>query len=124
VPAIATTLVLGARDAAALCAPPADRLAAAWSPARRETARSHVLSIDPQYGEDRFTRIAAALDAGARGWSDMHVAACRATRIDHSQTDDLLDRRMACLERGRSALAAAGCARRWRAPAAAPVAVR
>jgi tetratricopeptide (TPR) repeat protein len=81
------------------CAPPTERVAAVWSPARGARLRLHLALIDPVEGAARFARIASALDTGTRGWSAMHVDACRATRVEGRQSDTLLDRRMACLDR-------------------------
>jgi tetratricopeptide (TPR) repeat protein len=44
----------------------------------------------------------ARLDEWARGWQDAWVDACRATRVRGEQSEDLLDRRMACLDLARS----------------------
>jgi tetratricopeptide (TPR) repeat protein len=61
--------------------------------------------------EQRFTSLGAGatthellagLDAWARGWQDGWVDACRATRVSGEQSEDLLDRRMACLDLARS----------------------
>jgi tetratricopeptide (TPR) repeat protein len=48
--------------------------------------------------DDTSARTVATLDAYARAWRDEHVAACRATAIDQTQSPALLDARMACLE--------------------------
>jgi tetratricopeptide (TPR) repeat protein len=61
--------------------------------------------------EQRFTALAAepvvtellaGLDRWARDWQDAWVDACRATRVTGDQSEDLLDRRMACLDLRRS----------------------
>jgi tetratricopeptide (TPR) repeat protein len=39
------------------------------------------------------------LDRGTAAWSEVHVAACRATRVEGRQSDTLLDLRMKCLDR-------------------------
>jgi tetratricopeptide (TPR) repeat protein len=44
----------------------------------------------------------ARLDEWARGWRDGWVDACRATRVRGEQSEDLLDRRMTCLDLARS----------------------
>jgi tetratricopeptide (TPR) repeat protein len=91
--------IVGSRGSLDPCAPPTQRLAAVWSPLRGIALRTHLVGVDPAQGATRFDRISAALDVGARGWSDMHVAACRATRVEGRQSDTLLDRRMECLDR-------------------------
>jgi len=99
VPAAIAVAVVTARGAADACALPAGRLAAVWSPAQRDAVRARLAAADPAQGAGRFAKIASALDAGAGGWGAMYVEACRATRVDRSQPDALLDRRMECLDR-------------------------
>ena len=99
VPAAIAVAALTARSAADSCALPAGRLAAVWSPVQRDAVRAKLAAADPVQGASRFTKIAAVFDAGAGGWGAMYVEACRATRVDRSQPDALLDRRMECLDR-------------------------
>ena len=91
--------VVNARGAGDPCGPPIERLATVWGAAQRDAMRAHLVAIDPVQGGNRFPTIEPALDVAARAWSDMHVAACRATRVDGRQSDTLLDRRMQCLDR-------------------------
>jgi tetratricopeptide (TPR) repeat protein len=123
--AIAASVIASARSAPEPCAPPTERLAAVWGPARGAALRAHLLAVDPAQGATRYGRIADALDAGARGWRDMHVAACRATRVEGRQSDTLLDRRMECLDRWLVELGdTAGVIAQARNPAAVDRAVR
>ncbi len=57
------------------------------------------------YGQTLAPRLTALLDAHEVAWLDGHRAACVAHRRGE-QSAELLDRRMACLGRGRSALGA------------------
>lgn len=93
-----TWAAAGRRGAGDPCGPPTARLATVWGSAQRDAMRTHLVAIDPVQGAGRYRTIERALDAGARGWSDMHVAACRATRVDGRQSDTLLDLRMQCLD--------------------------
>jgi tetratricopeptide (TPR) repeat protein/predicted Ser/Thr protein kinase len=52
------------------------------------------------------TELLPRLDAWARDWQRVWVDACQATRVRGDQSEDLLDRRMACLDRRRSSFAA------------------
>ncbi|HEY0483779.1 MAG TPA: serine/threonine-protein kinase [Kofleriaceae bacterium] len=97
--AAAAVLVAGGGGAPEPCAPPAARVAAVWSPVRGAALRARLTAVDPAAGAIRAAKIVGALDAGARDWTAMHVAACRATRVDGRQSDTLLDLRMACLDR-------------------------
>jgi len=91
--------IAGTREAPDPCLPPAARVAGVWSAARREALGTKLAAVDPGQGAARFARIAAAIDAGAERWSAMHVEACRATRVEGRQSELLLDRRIACLDR-------------------------
>jgi tetratricopeptide (TPR) repeat protein len=65
--------------------------------------------------EQRFTSLGAGatarellpqLDTWARAWQDAWVDACRATRVTGEQSEDLLDRRMTCLDLQRAKFSA------------------
>jgi tetratricopeptide (TPR) repeat protein len=96
--AAAVATIVTARDAIAPCAAPIARVAEVWGAAPRAAVHARLLAIDPVQGAVRDAKIAATLDAAARGWSAMHVEACRATR-EGRQSEALLDRRMECLDR-------------------------
>jgi tetratricopeptide (TPR) repeat protein len=56
------------------------------------------------YAPALATRVQAALgDYGAR-WAAMRIDTCRANRVRHDQSDDLFDRRIACLDQRLAAL--------------------
>jgi len=97
--AAAAVAIVGTRDAPDPCLVPAARVAGVWSAARRGALGARLAAIDPGQGAGRFARIASAIDAGAERWSAMHVEACRATRVEGRQSELLLDRRIACLDR-------------------------
>jgi eukaryotic-like serine/threonine-protein kinase len=80
------------------CPAPAARLAAVWGPARRAAVERHLLTVDPTVGAQRYAAAAAVFERALPSWSDMHVAACRATRVEGRQSDTLLDARMRCLD--------------------------
>jgi serine/threonine-protein kinase len=69
--------------------------------------RDHLTAIDPKSGAARFAAAAAVIDRYTRGLGDMHVEACRATRVQGRQSDTLYDLRMRCLDRRRAELSAA-----------------
>jgi eukaryotic-like serine/threonine-protein kinase len=97
--AAAAVAIMGAREAPDPCRAPVARVAEVWSTARREALRTKLAAIDPDQGAARFARIATAIDGGAERWSAMSVDACRATRVEARQSEALLDRRIACLDR-------------------------
>jgi tetratricopeptide (TPR) repeat protein len=90
---------MGAREASDPCVASAARAAEVWSTARRGALQTKIAAIDPGQGAARFARIAAAFDGGAERWSAMRVEACRATRVERRQSELVLDRRVACLDR-------------------------
>jgi eukaryotic-like serine/threonine-protein kinase len=96
---VAVAGVTGGAAHAERCPAPDGRLAEVWDDARRVALRDHLTGIDPALGARRFTAAVAPVDLGAAAWRDLHVAACRATRIDGVQSDTLLDLRMRCLDR-------------------------
>ena len=72
------------------CAPPAGELAGIWD----DVARGRVQAA---LGASVAPAIAARLDAYAASWLEDRVAACRATRVEHVQSEQLLDLRARCL---------------------------
>jgi eukaryotic-like serine/threonine-protein kinase len=64
------------------CATATRSLDELWTPARRQA----------------LGRAAAAFDRFAAPWREMRVEACRATHVDHTQSEEILDVRMRCLD--------------------------
>ena len=88
------------------CPAPRARLAAAWSPAVRAQVERAFTASGLPFASDALARVLPALDAYADDWSQGHVAACRAARVERTQSPALLERRMACLDRRLAALRA------------------
>jgi tetratricopeptide (TPR) repeat protein len=74
------------------CDPGSGVLAKVWSPARRALLQQRLPA-------DTFRRVAETFDHYTTAWSDMRVSACRATRVEGTQSEALLDLRTACLQR-------------------------
>lgn len=81
-----------------------EALAGAWSEQRKLSLVEGLAAMPSSYAKDTADRVGAELDDYARRWLDMRRDACQATHVRHEQSDDLFDRRMACLERRRSRL--------------------
>jgi eukaryotic-like serine/threonine-protein kinase len=97
----------GAREhAVAPCSGGTAEIAGAWSASTRASVEAR-LAATGEYGAALVPRTLATLDGYASAWAGGHRAACEAHRRGE-ETDALLDRRMACLDRSRSALAALG----------------
>ena len=79
-------------------------IAAAWDPFARQVALARVAALSP-YGGELAGSLGPALADHAIRWAAGRRAAC----LDHrrgEQSATMLDRRMACLDRGRAALRA------------------
>ncbi len=89
----------GTRAAVEVCAPPDARLEAVWGPARKAALATRLRAIDPTHGAARHAAAAAVFDRAAPAWRDMFVETCRANRVEHRQSDTVLDARMKCLDK-------------------------
>ena len=108
-------LVLGAGVSAALvvasrtpspCGDGDSRIDAAWNEDRRVTVQQALATVDVAYAAETADRVVATLDAYGDEWVAGYREACEATRVHGGQSEALLDRRMACLDKRRRALAA------------------
>ena len=91
------------------CPDPAERLTAVWDPAVKAKLVAGFTAASPAIAAETSQRVATALDGYSQAWRSAHVAACRATR-EGNQSQDLLDRRMLCLDRRLNEL---GSVTRW-----------
>ena len=95
----ATVAVWRSRPAAGpTCDVPQDRIDAVWTAARGQQLRAKMVALDPETGSARADRAIGAFDRVASQWSDAVVKACRDTRIDRTQSEGLLTKRMDCLD--------------------------
>jgi hypothetical protein len=93
-------------ERASRCQGAAQELSAIWGPAPRSQVERAFRQSGAPLAAEAFGQLADVLDRRAEDWVREHTAACRATRIDGSQSELLLDARMACLEQRRRELAA------------------
>jgi tetratricopeptide (TPR) repeat protein/tRNA A-37 threonylcarbamoyl transferase component Bud32 len=96
----------GARAGGALCAGAERRLAGIWDDARRAEVERAFRATGAPGAEVSWRGVARALDDAGAAWVGARVEACRATRVTGEQSEDLLDRRMACLDGELAQLAA------------------
>jgi tetratricopeptide (TPR) repeat protein len=89
-----------------LCHGAADKVASIWNAERRSAIHQTFLGNGLPYAEHAFASVSAALDGYAREWAAAYTDACEATRLRGEQSEDMLDRRMACLEQRRMELVA------------------
>jgi tetratricopeptide (TPR) repeat protein len=88
------------------CPDPKPRIAAVWSEAIKAEFVDAFARLDPQYREDTLARLVPVLDRYAEAWRVGVHQVCRATHVEHLQSAQLLDVRMACFDRRLAALGA------------------
>lgn len=88
-----------------LCRSGEATMAAVWNPGRREALEASLRASGPSPTAD-FGAATTALDRYAVAWQEMHRSACEATHVAGTQSPELLDLRMACLEDRRRELEA------------------
>jgi len=91
----ATALQRGAP--AEVCTGAPARLVGVWDPPARDALQQAVLASGLSYAPDTWVRVAGQLDRYTAAWTAMHTEACLAHHRGE-QSDDLLDRRMTCLD--------------------------
>jgi eukaryotic-like serine/threonine-protein kinase len=84
--------------APAPCEGAADQLRGIWDPARKASVAAALRETGVPYVEATWREVERSLDGYARTWQEMHVAACRATRVNGAQSEAVLELRMACLD--------------------------
>ncbi|MDQ3370071.1 MAG: tetratricopeptide repeat protein, partial [Myxococcota bacterium] len=106
----AGALVVGARwlsdDAADPCSDATREIATVWNGSLESELQAQFAAVSSAFALDAWERVATALDGYATSWASEHRAACRATRVDQHQSEEVLDLRMLCLARGKQELAA------------------
>ncbi len=103
--AIFTSLRLRALDAE-VCSGGQTLLRGIWDAEQRPLVHAALLATELPYAPDVAQHTVAMLDAYAERWTTAYTQACTATAIRKEQSQELLDRRMACLDRRRQALRA------------------
>ncbi|HET6584535.1 MAG TPA: tetratricopeptide repeat protein, partial [Nannocystaceae bacterium] len=82
------------------------RMAATWGPERGDAITSAFAAVDRPWTAHTTAAAIAGVDAWATTWITEYTEACRATRVWGEQSEQHLDRRMACLDRARGELTA------------------
>jgi tetratricopeptide (TPR) repeat protein/predicted Ser/Thr protein kinase len=104
---VAGAIAYGAsREQVAACDDVASAIDADWGPTQREAIRAAFATIDAAYAADNLATLERELDAFADRWRAARVEACTATHVDGTQSGELMDQRMACLDGRRRGLAA------------------
>ena len=96
--AIAATAMLSSRRPS-YCAAAAGDAARVWSPARAAELTAAFATTGRPHAAASAAFVTGAIDRRVADWTAMRTQACEATRVRGEQSEALLDRRMACLDR-------------------------
>ena len=88
----------GEDSSASICTGSKDAVAKIWSSDRAESLDAAFRASGLPFAEDSARSVRVALDEWSQTWASVHREACEATRIRGTQSDRMLDRRMACLQ--------------------------
>jgi len=83
---------------ARLCAGAEEQVARVWNDGRRQAIHAAFLATRAPFAEGLWKSVAHSLDRYLKDWAVLHGEACEATRLRGEQSEDLLDRRMVCLD--------------------------
>ncbi|WP_224243477.1 serine/threonine-protein kinase [Hyalangium gracile] len=84
---------------AELCTGGRARVLEVWGSSAREGVRLGLLASKAPTAESIWEALAQRMDTYTADWASMHREACEATRVRGEQSDELLGRRMLCLDR-------------------------
>ncbi len=82
-----------------LCQEANKHLKQVWDDPTRQTVRAAFLETGRKYALDTFQKVGESLDSRAAAWVAMRTDACEATHLRGDQSQQLLDKRMQCLDR-------------------------
>lgn len=85
-------------DAPLLCQGAERKLAGIWDAGRKADIREAFLATGLAYAPGTWRRVEEELDTYTQSWVTAHREACEATWLRKEQSEELLDRRMACLD--------------------------
>ncbi len=86
------------RSRQALCSGGEERVAALWNAPRRQAVHAAFAATRAPYAESAWAAVGRAFDRYFADWTKAHRETCEATRVRGEQSEELLDRRMACLD--------------------------
>ena len=98
--AVAVSAGLGYFQArrAELCGGSEERFAGIWDAPRKQAVQAAFLATGAPFAGDVWKTVQTTLDRYASDWTGMRRQACEATRLRGEQSENLLDRRMLCLD--------------------------
>lgn len=77
-----------------------------WGDSRKAEIHEAFEQLETDFARGVWARSAPRIDAYADAWADAHTRNCQQTRVYAEQSEAVMDRRMACLQRARLGLAA------------------
>jgi eukaryotic-like serine/threonine-protein kinase len=76
-------------------------IAARWDAAQKQAVHQAFAATKLPYAEDTWRTVERTLDSYSNRWATTHTEACEATHVTGTQSGELLDLRMSCLEERR-----------------------
>ncbi len=98
--AVGVTFAQRRSSEAAVCRNTERLLVGVWDETRAAAVQSALTSTGLAYARDTWSRVQEQLDLYASTWQAMHVEVCERTNVHHTQSEALMDLRMACLAEG------------------------
>ncbi|HEY0986672.1 MAG TPA: tetratricopeptide repeat protein, partial [Kofleriaceae bacterium] len=91
-------LVARSSDPRLLCSGAEQSWAGVWDPQRARLVEHAFRATGKPYASAAYVTAARGLDAYRGAWIAMHTEACEATRVRGEQAEDIMERRMLCLD--------------------------
>ncbi|OJT20912.1 hypothetical protein BO221_28870 [Archangium sp. Cb G35] len=88
------------------CAGAADKVAGIWGPEQQRAAEAAFLATGRPFALEAWNSARRTLDAYTTAWATLHTSVCEATRVRGEQPEELLGRRMRCLDQRLAEVAA------------------
>ncbi|MEX1365517.1 MAG: tetratricopeptide repeat-containing protein kinase family protein, partial [Nannocystaceae bacterium] len=92
---------LWAADSEPACLGARRQLDGIWDAPRRQQVQQAIVGTGLAYGAGTWERVEPALSRYAERWIAKHEEVCTATRVQQQQSEEVMDLRMACLQRRR-----------------------
>ncbi|HYO66813.1 MAG TPA: tetratricopeptide repeat protein, partial [Archangium sp.] len=77
-----------------------------WSPEQQQAAEAAFLATGRPFALEAWNSTRRTLDAYTTAWATLHTSVCEATRVRGEQSEELLGRRMRCLDQRLAEVAA------------------
>ncbi len=97
--AVGATHALHAHRARACEGAAEQALAGIWDGPRRQQVEAAFLGTGRPFAADAWARVRRSLDAYTSAWTTTHGATCQATRVRGEQSEEVMAKRLRCLDR-------------------------